>query len=109
MKIVNVYNNNILAGHLIEEDDKSYTFLYDTYYYNDSSKPAISLTFLKTKKEYHSKFLFPFFFNLLSEGANRRVQLLEYKIDEKDDFSLLVKTAQYDTIGSITVKEITIS
>lgn len=107
MRIANVYNNRILAGRLIEEDDRSYTFLYDTAYYYDSNKSAISLTFPKTTKEYHSKDFFPFFANLLSEGINKQVQLQRYKLDEKDDFGLLVQTAQYDTIGSITVREIT--
>ncbi|MDR1201256.1 MAG: HipA N-terminal domain-containing protein [Tannerellaceae bacterium] len=106
MRIANVYSNNIPAGQLIEEDDRSYTFRYDNDYYNDSSKSAISLTLPKTAKEYHSKDFFPFFANLLSEGVNKQVQLQIYKLDEKDEFGLLVRTAQYDTIGSITVKEV---
>ncbi|MDL2303765.1 HipA N-terminal domain-containing protein [Bacteroides sp. OttesenSCG-928-D19] len=106
MRIANVYNNHILAGQLIEEDGRFFTFLYDTDYYNDGTKSAISLTLPKTSKQYHSKVLFPFFANLLSEGTNKQIQLRKYKLDEKDEFGLLVKTAQYDTIGSITVKEI---
>ncbi|MDR2916902.1 MAG: HipA N-terminal domain-containing protein [Tannerella sp.] len=107
MRIANVYNNKILAGQLIEEDDQSYTFLYDTDYYNDGNRNPVSLTLPKTTKEHHSKDLFPFFFNLLSEGVNKQVQVQKYRLDENDDFGLLVRTAQYDTIGSITVKEIT--
>lgn len=96
----------LLAGQLIEDDDRSYTFLYDTDYYNDNTKSAISLTLPKTSKRYYSKVLFPFFSNLLSEGTNKQVQLRKYKLDEKDEFGLLVQTAQYDTIGSVTIKEI---
>ena len=107
MRVANVYNNKILAGQLIEEDDRSYTFLYDNDYCNDMRCPSISLNLPKTTKEYHSTYFFPFFSNLLSEGANKQVQLQAYRIDENDEFSLLMKTAQYDTIGSITVKEIT--
>ena len=106
MRVANIYNNKILAGKLIEGDDRSYTFRYNDDYYNDSSKSAISLTLPKTKKEYHSETFFPFFSNLLSEGANKKIQLRAYKLDEKDEFGLLVKTARYDTIGSITVSEI---
>lgn len=105
MRIANIYNNHVLAGQLIEENDKSYTFVYDIDYYNDDTKPAISLTLPKTTKRYHSNVFFPFFANLLSEGVNKQVQLQKYRLDEKDDFGLLVQTAQYDTIGSITVKE----
>ena len=106
MRIANVFNNKILAGRLIEEDDLSYTFIYDSDYYDDHSRSAISLTLPKTRREYHSKDFFPFFSNLLSEGVNKRVQLQAFRLDEKDEFGLLVQTAQYDTIGSITVKEI---
>ncbi|MDF9828814.1 HipA N-terminal domain-containing protein [Parabacteroides sp. PF5-6] len=106
MRVANVYNNKVLAGQLIEEDNRTYTFRYDPVYYSDSDKSAISLTLPKTMEPYHSTDLFPFFSNLLSEGVNRQVQLQVYQLDEKDEFGLLVKTAEYDSIGSITVKEI---
>jgi serine/threonine-protein kinase HipA len=41
---------------------------------------------------------------MLSEGANREMQSRMLRIDEKDDFGILLATAQYDTIGAITVK-----
>lgn len=72
----------------------------------DDKKPAISLTLPKSQKEYRSEFLFPFFFNMLSEGANRKLQCIQLRIDEEDHFGLLAATAQYDTIGAITVKPI---
>jgi serine/threonine-protein kinase HipA len=43
---------------------------------------------------------------MLSEGTNRVVQSKQLKIDEKDFFGLLLATAQCDTIGAITVKQI---
>lgn len=43
---------------------------------------------------------------MLSEGVNRKLQSLQLKIDEEDNFGLLAATAQYDTIGAITVKPI---
>ena len=43
---------------------------------------------------------------MLSEGVNRQLQCRLLKIDEQDHFGLLSATAQYDTIGAITVKPI---
>ena len=106
MRRVEVYRNGAFAGILTEENHKQYVFRYDDNYYNDTNKPAVSLTLPKTQKEYRSKFLFPFFFNILSEGANRKLQSTQLRIDEEDNFGLLMATAQYDTIGAVTVKPI---
>jgi HipA-like protein len=104
MRTLEIYRNGILAGLLIEENRKHYVFRYDENYYLDESKPSISLTLPKTQKEYSSEFMFPFFFNLLSEGVNRKLQSVQLRVDEEDHFGLLGATAQYDTIGAITVK-----
>ncbi len=101
-----IYRNGILAGTLTEENRQHYVFRYDDNYFNDANKPPISLTLPKTQKEYGSNFLFPFFFNMLSEGANRKLQSTQLRIDEEDNFGLLAATAQYDTIGAVTVKPI---
>jgi len=98
-----IYRNRELAGYLIEENRKSYIFRYDDNWYSDKNKPPISITLPKNKQEYHSKYLFPFFYNMLSEGANKKLQCSHLRIDEEDSFGLLVATAQYDTIGAITV------
>lgn len=99
-----IYVKGVFAGVLAEEDAEHYTFRYDDAYFEDASKPAISLTMPKDCQEYHSSFLFPFFFNMTSEGENRRIQSRLLKIDEKDDFGILLATAHTDTIGVITVK-----
>jgi HipA-like protein len=104
MRKVEVYRNGILAGFLTEEDRRNYVFRYDDNYFADSTKPAISLTLPKTIQEYKSEFLFPFFYNMLSEGVNRKLQSTQLKIDEEDNFGLLTATAQYDTIGAVTIK-----
>ncbi len=104
MRKLAVYRNNILAGTLTEQYRGSYVFEYDTQYFNNTKKPAISLTMSKTNREYHSDTLFPFFYNMLSEGVNRKLQNKLLKIDEDDFFGLLAATAQFDTIGAITVK-----
>jgi serine/threonine-protein kinase HipA len=43
---------------------------------------------------------------MLSEGVNRKLQSVQLRLDEEDDFGLLSATAKYDTIGAITVKPI---
>ena len=106
MRTLEIYRNGILAGLLIEENRKKYIFRYNETYFIDDNNPAISLTLPKTQREYNSEFLFPFFFNMLSEGVNRRLQSMQLKIDEEDNFGLLAATAQYDTIGAVTVKPI---
>jgi len=104
MRQVEIYRNGNLAGILTEEDSRNYVFMYDNTYFNDSNKPAISLTLPKKQQEYRSESLFPFFFNMLSEGVNRKLQCTQLKIDEDDNFGLLMATARYDTIGAVTVK-----
>jgi HipA-like protein len=106
MRSAEIYNNGVLAGVLTEENRKSYFFRYDEIYFNDSAKPALSLTLPKKQQEYRSPFLFPFFFNMLSEGVNRKLQNVRLKIDENDDFGLLLSTARYDTPGSVTVRPV---
>ena len=106
MKSAKVYRNGRLVGILTRHDRNSYEFEYDDQWFNDPAKPAVSLTMPKTKKNYRSDHLFPFFFNLISEGVNRKLQSRQLKIDEQNYFDLLLATAQTDTVGAITVKPI---
>ena len=106
MRRVEVYRNHEPAGILTEQNATSYSFRYTDSYYANPAKPAISLTLPKSQQEYHANALFPFFYNMLSEGVNRKLQSRSLKIDEEDDFGLLAATARYDTIGAITVKPI---
>jgi serine/threonine-protein kinase HipA len=99
-----VFRNGELAGKLIETDRNNYIFRYEGQYYADLTKASISLTLPKTKQEYQSNYLFPFFYNMLSEGVNKKLQCQQLKIDEEDYFGHLILTAQFDTIGAITVK-----
>ena len=102
----NVYFREHFAG-VLEKTKNKYIFTYDDNYFNDISKPAIAISFQKNKKQYQSKFLFPFFFGLLSEGVNKEIQCRTLKIDERDYFTRLLKTAYSDTIGAVTLKEVT--
>ena len=100
-----VYYNNKHAGTLIKERS-NYQFIYDEAYLNDSGNRPVSITLPLRKEPYESKMLFPVFTNMLSEGANKRIQCRMLKIDENDYFSLLLATAKNESIGPITIKKI---
>jgi len=108
MRALEVYRNGILAGILTEDNRKGFLFRYDDVYFHDTSRAAISLTIPKTGQQYHSEYLFPFFFSMLSEGVNRKLQSTQLKIDREDHFGLLMATARWDTVGAITVKPVTV-
>lgn len=103
-KAANVYRNGELVGVLTRFGIHSYEFKYDDQWFTDPEKPSVSLTMPKTEQIYKADHLFPFFFNLLSEGVNRKLQARQLKIDEMNYFGLLLATAQTDTIGAITLK-----
>jgi len=98
-----VYSNNTVAG-ILSREGKDFVFRYDENYFIQPHTKAISINFPKTQREYHSKKFFPFFYNLLSEGVNQKLQCRQFKIDEDDFFGLLLATGGNDTIGAITVK-----
>ena len=106
MRQAEVYSNDVLAGLLTETDAGSYIFTYDDLYFLDENKSAVSLSLPKSQKEFVAEGLFPFFYNMLSEGTNKMIQCQSLKIDENDAFGLLLETAHTDTIGAITVKRI---
>lgn len=102
MRECKVYVHDAEAGLLQETDDREYVFTYHDDYQGD----PVCLAMPVRQKVYHSDHLFPYFFNMLSEGANRQVQSTLLHIDEKDDFGIMLATAQYDTIGAVTVKPV---
>jgi serine/threonine-protein kinase HipA len=106
MRKANVFRNGKLVGVLTQFSANNYEFRYDDNWFANSALPAVSLTLPKNKQVYKSEYLFPFFFNMLSEGVNRQLQSRQLKIDEKDYFGLLLATAKTDTIGAITLSEI---
>lgn len=98
-----VYINGIEAGILTENDStQEYIFKYHKDYL-ENELPAVSLSMPLQETEYRSPVLFPYFFNLLSEGENRVIQSSLHHIDKNDDFGILLATAQYDTVGAVTV------
>ena len=106
MRQAEVYNNGVLAGTLTETDEGTYRFRYDDVFLADGRQRAIALSFPKSQQEFSAETLFPFFYNMLAEGANKAYQCRMLKIDENDAFGLLLATAHTDTIGAITVKRI---
>lgn len=105
MKQLQIYFKGVYAG-LLEEarDDFGYSFKYDTNYLKDPGSRPISLTLPLRAETYYSKKLFPFFSNMLPEGANRKVLCRGFHIDERDEFSILRLFKNRDIIGAITIK-----
>lgn len=106
MRTAAVLRNGERVGLLIKEQPKRYRFVYDEAWLSNPTNPSVSLTLPKSGKEFVSDHLFPFFFNMLSEGVNLKLQARTLQIDENDFFSLLLETATTDTIGAVTLKEI---
>jgi len=98
-----IYKGDMKAGELWV-DDEGYHFEYDDDFIEDQSTRPISVNMTKNQKSFHSRELFPYFKSILSEGENRKQRCKALSIDPTDDWSLLVLTCQYDTIGAITVK-----
>lgn len=106
MRKAKILYKDEVAGVLTQHDDGSFTFIYNTTWMEDSKKNGISLTLPKNKREHHSKFLFPFFFNMLPEGSNKQVVCKHHALDLDDYFGILMTTAKSDTIGAVRVVKI---
>lgn len=100
-----VFYNGKPAG-VLTKAGNSYRFAYEDAYLTATGSRPVSITLPLRKEVYESDILFPVFVNMLSEGANKRMQCRMLRIDENDYFSLLLATAEDDSIGPITVKEI---
>ncbi len=94
------------AGILTQFDNGSFSFYYHKNWLANTSKPSISLTLPKSEKEFRSKHLFPFFYNILPEGSNKQLVCRLNRIDEDDHFGLLMITAKHDSIGAVRVIKI---
>ncbi len=106
MRKAEIYRNKVLVGWLTEVHPTEYLFTYEEGYYNNPAQPQISFTLPKNSRIHKSPYLFPFFYNLLSEGVNKKLQSRQLQIDERDSLGLLLATAKFDTIGPVTVNEI---
>jgi serine/threonine-protein kinase HipA len=107
MRQANIFCRGVLAGVLSRDETADcYRFQYAPEYLSNPAYPAISLSFPKQDVAYESPVLFPFFFGLLAEGENKALQCRILKIDESDHFTRLLRTCAAETIGGITVQEV---
>ncbi len=107
MRQCKVYIDRKYAGEMTETDNpREYIFKYDADYLQSETEP-VCLAMPLREEEYRSPYLFPYFANLLSEGSNRELQSSYLHIDKEDDFGILLETAQFDTVGIVTVMPIT--
>ena len=104
MKKAKIYNHNLFAG-LLTEDENGYTFQYDSDYLQSDDAQAISLTFPLTDKPYTEKILFPFFDGLIPEGWLLDIAEKSWKLNRRDRMSLLLACCK-DCIGSVSVEPI---
>lgn len=105
MRKVEVYVDNRHAGLLTEWNVGDYEFAYDTDYLANSQMPPVSLTLPKRSETYRSDHIFPFFTNLLPEGANRKAMCTAHKVDEQDFFGMLQMICGMDCIGNVTLRK----
>lgn len=106
MRKLDVFVNGDKAGRLMEDKPgQGYIFTYDKDYLS-SDRSAISVTFPKREEPYKSEYLFPFFSNILPEGANRKIICRALRIDEDDLFGILTAMADKDFIGAVEVRKV---
>lgn len=105
MRVAEVLFKNELAGILTQKDDGAFIFIYKEEWMGDHTKPSISPTLPKSKRRFQSKELFPFFYQLLPEGTNKKAVTQRFNIDPSDDFGILLRVAGTDTIGAVTLKK----
>ena len=105
MRQCDVYIHGIKAGTLCElTSPREYCFRYRPEYLEDTTHEPVCLAMPLRKEEYRSPVLFPYFFNMLSEGENRAMQAATLRLDKDDDFGILLATCRFDTVGSVTVR-----
>jgi len=104
MRLLTVYVKNREAGILAKFRDGSYEFRYTDRYRRDHSARSVAFTLPKSRGVHRSKVLFPFFYGLLAEGVQKRLQCHSLKIDENDHFTRLAETVREGVIGAVWVK-----
>lgn len=97
-----VYYQGELAGELFESDDLEYSFTYNSDYLVKGVPLSFNLPL--QADSFKSDHLFPFFDNLTSEGWMKNRQSIQSKVDENDDFGLLIANGN-DLLGAITIEK----
>lgn len=104
MRSLVVYMKGSEAGVLAKFRDGSYEFRYTDRYRRDPSAASIAFSLPKSRAVHRSAVLFPFFYGLLAEGAQKRAQCRAFRIDENDHFSRLAETCREGSVGAVWVK-----
>lgn len=103
MKKGDVFINDILCGHIIQ-DESGFRFWYREEYLSKPDSMPVSLTLPLRKEPYESNILFPFFDGLIPEGYLLEIAIRKFGIRANDRMGLLLKTCK-DTIGNVSVME----
>lgn len=99
-----VFLHGELAGEL-EELRTGFRFTYLPQWVA-SRRRSVSASLPVRAEAFESTRLFSFFQGLLSEGELRRLQLRQARLDDADEFGLLLATCQEDAAGAVTVRAI---
>ena len=103
MKSLTVTVKGREAGVLSKFKDGTYEFRYAPSYRADSSTSSVAFSISKACSVHRSPVLFPFFYGLLAEGVQKRLQCRGLKIDEHDHFTRLAETCRQGVIGAVSV------
>lgn len=96
-----VYCHGQKAGRLCRESG-FFRFQYDRDYVISGGSP-VSFSLPVTTEPFDEEKLHGFFSGLVAEGWLKNLQSKLQKIDEKDEFSLLVANG-HDLIGAVTIE-----
>lgn len=99
-----VFLHGELAGELVELRT-GFRFTYLPQWVASRRRP-VSASLPLRAEAFESARLFPFFHGLLSEGELRRLQLRQSRLDEADEFGLLLATCREDAAGAVTVRPV---
>lgn len=102
-KTLLIYSDKTLAGKLIQHSPHEYEFAYDATYCDGEHIP-ISPTLPITTEVYRSEYLFPFFANLLPEGANKRTIIIKPSPREHFQYRKQIPANEHLTMQIITCK-----
>ena len=103
MRCVTVYVKGVEAGILARFKQGGYEFRY-TRQYREGSGPSVAFTMPKRKAVHRSEVLFPFFYGLLAEGEQKRMQCRTMRIEENDHFTRLAEPCREGVIGAVYVR-----
>ena len=101
MRSAKVWYGTNFAGTL-EETDVGYRFTYSSDSLGESLPRPISQTLGLREQPFEAKTLFPFFDGLIPEGWLLDLGTLNWKLDPKDRFGLLLAFCR-DPIGAVGV------